>query len=210
MTIARDLYALLDSLGPQFPAGIPKQLIDSAGRQARLRASSSAGGSASEVRPLPFVRFGTLGSGIVFAGSWACSGAEDVFSGEEGTLLKGAIEKGLRLTCEEVLVLRFENLPPEGLAEILERGLLSANASLKSQASPRLSQVPSKEPTVLVILGGNESRVISTPAREKLQSENLEVAIIATHTLRAVLHDDQTKRAFWNDLKSASARRRAS
>jgi len=199
MKAARDLYSLFDSLRPLFPGGIPRRLIDAAGKQQRsvLAAQLAAASGAPSVRVL-----GASDAPIVFVGSWEVSSEGELYSGTEGELLKGAIEKGLRLDVHKVLVIWASQESAEPGAQM--------SADLSAALAERLAEIKKGNEgdfsaRVFILLGAKDPKFFSIEQIEEIQSNIQGAHVIPTYSLTAILKDEQKKRSFWKDLKAASS-----
>ena len=187
-----DFLVYLESIADKFPCGIPESCLQSE----QIKVDSFIAQSDQQL-----VCWGDAGASIVFLMTADTSGQEYKKSelvGEDGSLLAAAIEKGMRLTLEQVFFIRCLAEKTAGKTRLA--GWRAAIEHLPVLLSAR----------IVVALGAPAWDILAAAAARsgvtrgqwfKYQA----CLVMPTHKLETVLRVEAAKREFWNDLQLVMA-----
>lgn len=199
-------YAALDAVLPLYPQGVPQRML--------LEASAQSSSNAKVPAPHT-VGQGDGSSGLALIGHWPCE-SEGPFTSAEGQLLRAAVEKGLQVPLESVLVLCSPHacapfspgassplavvkraeiqhlLPPKG--SIRGLGLLGARRESDGDIGLSVESLPEWLTQIL------SPQVLIVPM----------VSLSDIVGLAGVGPNDSAKRELWTDLKRLKAKLRTS
>lgn len=192
-----ELYAALDAILPLYPHGIPQRMLGEVRAQVALSEKALSADTVWQ---------GDGSSGLALFGHWPCNSG-DPFASAEGQLLRAAVEKGLQVSPESVLVLSSPlacapfataAVGPLG-ADGSSEGLLR---SLRENPIRALGLLGARGK--LDVVDGSSQGTLPEWLRLILAPDALIVPMVSLSDIVGVngsVPNDSAKRELWTDLK---------